>query len=176
MIHCCISVRKDITPWADYDNFKSRKSGNEWKKPESLGYPVNTTDDDKFFQPSINGTTAFYSMKTDYKKRDIFYIGLGGIDVNQIYEIAGKFRLNDTAFAIKKNYNIHVLNKTSGDTLYKSSPDKTSGLYSINVAPGNFSIAYSGDGYFTQTIDTTIIQDNPELVINLDVTLEIPPD
>lgn len=154
-----------------FDNYKSRKLGNEWKKPESLGYPINTTDDDKFFQPSNNGTTAFYSMKTDYKKRDIFYIGFGGIDVNQIYEIAGNFRLNDTAFAAGKNYKINILAKTSGDTLYKGSPDKTSGLYSMNVAPGSFRIAYSGDGYFTQTIDTTIIQDNPDLVINLDVTL-----
>ncbi len=155
-----------------YDNYKSRKLGNEWKKPESLGYPINTTDDDKFFQPSNNGTTAFYSMKTDYKKRDIFYIGLGGIDVNQIYEIAGSFRLNDTTFAEGKNYKINILAKTSGDTLYKGSPDRTTGLYSMNVAPGSFRIAYSGDGYFTQTIDTTIIQDNPDLVINLDVTLE----
>jgi tetratricopeptide (TPR) repeat protein len=155
-----------------YDNFKSTRLGNEWKKPESLGYPVNTTDDDKFFQPSNNGMTAYYSMKTDYKKRDIFYIGLGGVDVNQIYEIAGNFRLNDTAFAPNKNYNIHILSRTSGDTLYRSSPDKASGLYSISVAPGSFRIAYSGDGYITQTIDTTIIQDNPDLLINLDVTLE----
>ncbi len=155
-----------------YDNFKSTKLGNEWKKPESLGYPVNTTDDDKFFQPSNNGMTAYYSMKTDYKKRDIFYLGLGGVDVNQIYEIAGNFRLNDTAFAAKKNYNIHIIGKTSGDTLYRSSPDKASGLYSISVAPGSFRIAYSGDSYITQTIDTTIIQDNPDLLINLDVTLE----
>ncbi len=155
-----------------FDNYKSRKLGNEWMKPESLGYPINTTDDDKFFQPTNNGMTAFYSMKTDYKKRDIFYLGLGGIDVNQIYEIAGYFRLNDMAFATGKNYRINILDKTSEDTLYKGTPNKTSGLYSINVAPGSFRIAYSGDGYITQTIDTSIIQDNPDLVINLNVTLE----
>jgi Tol biopolymer transport system component len=155
-----------------YDNYKISKTGNEWKKPESLGYPINTTDDDKFFQPSLNGMTAFYSMKTDYKKRDIFYIGLGGVDVNQIYEITGKFSLNDTAFAAGKKYNIHVLAKESGDTLYTSAPDRTSGLYSINVAPGSFRIAYSGDGYLTHTIDTSVIQDNPDQVISLNVSLE----
>jgi hypothetical protein len=155
-----------------YDNYKSQKFGNEWKKPENLGFPVNTTDDDKFFQPSNNGLNAFYSMKTDYKKRDIFYLGLGGIDVNQIYEINGKFQLNDTAMASGKNYNILILSKSSGDTLYKGSPDKTSGLYAISVGHGSFKITYSADGYFTQSIDTTIIQDNPELVVTLDVTLE----
>jgi hypothetical protein len=155
-----------------FDNFKSRKLGDEWKKPENLGYPVNSTDDDKFFQPANNGMNAYYSMKTDYKKRDIFYLGIGGLDVNQIYEINGNFRLNDTALAVNRNYDINILSKVTGDTLYKGSPDKTSGLYSITVAPGSFIVDYSAIGYFTRTIDTTIIQDNPELVINLDVTLE----
>jgi tetratricopeptide (TPR) repeat protein len=153
-----------------FDNFRSRKMGKEWSKPESLGYPVNTTDNDKFLQPSLNGMTAYYSMKTDYKKRDIFYIGFG-IDVNQIYEINGNFRLNDTAFAETRKYSVHVLGRATGDTLYTVSPDNKSGFYTVNVSPGTFRIAYSGDGYFTQTIDTAIIQDNPDLVITLDVTL-----
>lgn len=155
-----------------YDNYKSQRFGNEWKKPQNLGFPINSTDDDKFFQPSNNGATAFYSMKTDYKKRDIFYLGLGGLDVNQIYEILGKFNLNDTAFAANKKYNINILNKASGDTLYRGVPDKSSGLYSFNVSPGQFKLVYSGDGYFSQTIDTSIIADNPELIVNLDVTLK----
>ncbi|RPH74951.1 SPOR domain-containing protein, partial [bacterium] len=155
-----------------FDNFKSRKLNIEWMKPENLGYPVNTTDDDKFLQPSNNGMNAFYSMKTDYKKRDIFYLGLEGPDVNQIYEIAGILQLNDTVLAADKNYYIHILDKPSGDTLYRNYPDKKSGSYSAMVAPGNFRIYYSGEGYFTKTIDTTIVQDNPELVITLNVTLE----
>ncbi|MCX6301678.1 MAG: hypothetical protein NTW82_05805 [Bacteroidia bacterium] len=154
-----------------YDNFKSRKIGTEWEKPQNLGYPVNTTDDNKFFQPSNNGMNAFYSMKTDYKKREIFYLGIGGPDVNQIYEITGKVILNDTVMAADKNYNIHILNRIPGDTLYKTSPNKNTGSYRINVAPGDFKVVYSGDGYFSTSIDTTIVRDNPELVVNIDVTL-----
>ncbi|MBG0860867.1 MAG: hypothetical protein IQL11_15315, partial [Bacteroidales bacterium] len=33
------------------------------------------------FQPADNGMYAYYSLKTAYKKRDIFYLGLGGADV-----------------------------------------------------------------------------------------------
>ena len=155
-----------------FDNFRSRRVGTAWKTPQNLGFPVNSTDDDKFFQPSDNGNNAFYSLKTSYKKKDIFYLGLGGIDVNQIYEITGKFLLNDTLQAADKNYNIRILNRISGETLYKASPDKSSGSYSINVAPGLFKIIYSGDGYFSRIIDTAIIADNPELVVTLDVTLD----
>ena len=160
------------TSMGGYDNFMSRKKNNEWKKAENLGYPINTTDDDKFFQPANNGMNAFYSMKTDYKKKEIFFLGLGGIDVNQIYEINGKFALNDTLLNPGKPYNVHIISRPSGDTLYKGTPDKSTGIYSISVAPGSFRIAYSADGYFTRTIDTTIVQDNPELMITLDVMLE----
>jgi Tol biopolymer transport system component len=155
-----------------YDNFKSRRVGSVWGTPQNLGFPINSTDDDKFFQPSDNGNNAFYSLKTSYKKKDIFYLGLGGIDVNQIYEITGKFLLNDTLLSSDKNYNIRILNRISGETLYKASPDKSSGSYSINVAPGVFKIFYSGDGYFSRIIDTAIIANNPELVVTLDVTLD----
>jgi hypothetical protein len=154
-----------------FDNFRSLIKMGVWTEPENLGYPVNSTDDDKFFQPSNNGMNAFYSMRTDYKKREIFYIGLEGPDVNQIYEITGTFRLNDTAFASGRNYSVHILDRTTRDTLYKSSPEKTTGKYDLHVAPGMFNVVYSGDGYLTQTIDTTIIQDNPELIVNMDVTL-----
>jgi len=154
-----------------YDNFKSRNVGNEWKTPVNLGYPINTTDDDKFFQPANNGMNAFYSMKTDYKKREIFYMGLGGLDVNQTYEIAGRFMLNDTVLASVQNCRISILSRNTGDTLYKASPDMNSGSYRISVAPGEFKAVYSAIGYFATTIDTSIIRDNPELIVNLDVTL-----
>ena len=55
-----------------FDNFKSQKIGTAWKTPVNLGYPINTTDDDKFFQPLNNGKNAYYSMTTDYKKKEIF--------------------------------------------------------------------------------------------------------
>lgn len=154
-----------------YDIFRSRKTEGGWSSPENLGYPVNTTDDDRFFQPALNGVTAYYSMKTDYKKKEIFYVGLGGVDVNQIYEIAGSVKLNDTAFADKKDYRIYILDRQSGDTLYRQAPDRKTGNYSLNVSPGVFRIMYTGDGYFTTAIDTSVVQDNEEQLITLNVTL-----
>ena len=155
-----------------FDNYRCLLQGSGWGKPENLGSPLNSTDDDKFFQPVNNGMNAYYSMKTDYKKRDIFYIGIGGPDVNQIYEITGNIRLNDTVFAEDKNYYIIVLNKESGETVYRASPDKSSGSYSITVAPGDFRIVYSGDGYLPAIVDTTILIENPDLIITIDdVTL-----
>ncbi len=154
-----------------YDNFKSHKTSTGWDTPQNLGFPVNTTDDNKFIQPFNNGVNAFYSMKTDYKKRDIFYLGLEGPDVNEIFEINGQFMLNDTALSANKNYSIHILNSISGDILGKSAPEIKTGFYSIPVVHGSYKLVYSGDGYFSQTIDTVIIQDDPELNVSINVTL-----
>jgi hypothetical protein len=154
-----------------FDNFKSQRSGSSWKTPSNLGYPINSTDDDKFYQPFNNGKNAFYTITTAYKKKDIFFLTMGGTDNSKDYKIAGKIRLNDTTMVPGKNYYIKIVNKVTDDTIYKSSPDKSSGFYSLNVAPGIFRILYSGDGYYTHSVDTIIVQDNPEKVVNIDVTL-----
>ncbi|MCX6262519.1 MAG: hypothetical protein NTY95_17095, partial [Bacteroidia bacterium] len=59
-----------------YDIFRSSGTGSTWKSPENLGFPINSTDDDKFFQPFNNDENGFYSITTDYKKKEIFYITL----------------------------------------------------------------------------------------------------
>ncbi len=155
-----------------FDNFKSQKIGTVWKTPVNLGYPINTTDDDKFFQPSNNGKNAFYSMPTDYKKKEIFYLGFAGSDVNQVFEIKGIFSLRDTVVTFDKNYSIQLINKTSGDTIDVGFPNKYTGLYDFSVTPGVFRLFYKGYGYLTQVIDTTILPDYPSLTLNLDVRLE----
>ncbi len=159
------------TSMGGYDNFKSLKMGNVWKTPLNLGFPINSTDDDKFFQPVNNGENAYYSMSTDYKKKDIFYLGMGKTDVNQVFEIKGKFSLKDTVVTFDKNYSIHLLARSAGDTIDVGFPNKYTGLYSFSVTPGDFRIFYTGRGYFTQTVDTIIRQDNPNLEINIDVSL-----
>jgi hypothetical protein len=155
-----------------YDIFKSQKIGTVWKTPTNLGFPINSTDDDKFFQPMNNGLNAYYSMTTDYKKKEIFYLGLGNTDVNQLFEIKGKFSLKDTTVLFDKNYSIHLINKASGDTLDVGYPNKYTGLYGFSVVPGQFRIFYKGFGYLTQTIDTSILQDNPNLALIIDASLE----
>ena len=155
-----------------FDNFLSRRIGNVWKTPENLGYPINTTDDDKFFQPVNNGQNAYYTITTDYKKRDIFYLTMGFSNVIQLYEIIGKFSLTDTTLNPVKNNSIHLLNRISGDTLDIGYPNKYTGLYRFSVFPGEFKLVYSSIGYLSQTIDTIIRPDNPTLALNLDVTLE----
>jgi len=158
------------TSMGGYDNFKSRNSGSEWQKPENLGYQINSTDDNKFFQPVKNGMNAYYSMTTDYKKREIFYMGMGEIDVNLLYEITGTLSLKDRVTLSGDNFPIQIINKTSGVTV-EGYPNKVTSRYTFMVTPGAYSLVYTGSGYLTQTVDTTIIKDVSPLVLNLDISL-----
>ena len=157
-----------------YDIFRSQRTGSGWEKPVNLGFPVNSADDDKFFQPVNNGLNAYYTMTTDYKKRDIFYLTMGNTNISQLYEIKGKLSLNDTIAASDENYSICIIDRTSGDTLHVGSPNRQTGLYSFSVAPGKFRLIYTCTTCLSVTVDTAILKANP-LALNIDLSLNRDP-
>jgi outer membrane protein OmpA-like peptidoglycan-associated protein/tetratricopeptide (TPR) repeat protein len=60
-----------------YDIFKSKLSNvGLWSKPENLGYPINTPNDDILYVEMADGKTAYYSTNRES--------GLGGIDIYKI--------------------------------------------------------------------------------------------
>jgi hypothetical protein len=60
-----------------YDIFKSEVDENgAWSKPKNLGYPINTTDDDRYFVLSADGRKGYYSSGKD-----------GGFGEHDIYEM-----------------------------------------------------------------------------------------
>jgi hypothetical protein len=156
-----------------YDIFRSVKlKDNTWKTPQNIGYPVNTTDDDKFFEPVNNGINAYYSMPTDYKKRDIFYLGIGVPVGDKVFEIEGTLSLNDTVATLDENYKIYISDAESGDTIDIGIPYKDSGHYNFNVNPGKFRITYTGTDFLSRVIDTTLKSNDTLSLITLNVTLD----
>jgi hypothetical protein len=60
-----------------FDLFVSeRLPDGTWGAPENMGYPLNTVDDDIFFQPMADGKRAFYSSRRDG--------GLGDLDIYEV--------------------------------------------------------------------------------------------
>lgn len=59
-----------------YDIFKTVFENGKWGKPENMGYPVNSPDDDVFFVLNASGKRAYYtSFKTDgFGEKDIYSI------------------------------------------------------------------------------------------------------
>jgi hypothetical protein len=154
-----------------FDIFKSLKKGSSWEAPSNIGYPINSSDDDKFFQPWNNERNGYYTMTTDYKKREIFYLTLEGSGADKFSEITGKLSLSDTVMSFDKNFKIHLIDPATGDTVDVSYPNKFTGIYSFYVLPGKYRLVYTGVGYFSQSLDTVIKRDIPKLELNIDISL-----
>ena len=67
-----------------FDIFRSvyNEKTKAWSKPENIGYPVNTTDDDVFFVISASGRRGYYtSMGTDSRGlRDLYVVTFLGAE------------------------------------------------------------------------------------------------
>ncbi|MBL0047195.1 MAG: OmpA family protein [Bacteroidetes bacterium] len=65
-----------------YDIFKSVYENGKWSKPENLGYPVNTPDNDIFFVISASGKHGYYSSYSDngIGEKDIFLVTFLGAE------------------------------------------------------------------------------------------------
>jgi len=163
------------TSMGGYDNFRSLFTQSAWQTPENIGYPLNSSDDDKFYQPFDNGKSAYYSITTDYKKRDIMFLAIGVSEEVRSFEITGVYSLSDTVVPFDKNYFIHLLNSETGDTVDVGYPNKFTGRYNFIVPAGKYSISYASNYYLTHKIDTIILYNHPSSIIALNVTLEPDP-
>lgn len=154
-----------------FDIYRSHIHGTVFETPVNIGYPINSSDDDRFFQPWNNGANGYYTMPTGYKKRDIFLLGLGGPDINMTSEINGKLSLSDTILTFDDSFKIHLIDRTSGDTLDVAYPNKVSGIYSFFALPGKYRLLYTGNGYFSQIVDTAVYKEDLGQPFNLDIML-----
>jgi len=65
--------------YGGYDVFRSvyDSTSNEWSKPENLGYPVNTPDNELYFHPTKGGRTAYFASVREG--------GLGFTDIFKVH-------------------------------------------------------------------------------------------
>ncbi len=63
-----------------YDIFTSKIEAKKWNIPRNIGYPVNTTNNDRFFMVTPEGNSGYYSIidkETGYS--DIYYIKIKSV-------------------------------------------------------------------------------------------------
>lgn len=155
-----------------YDILKAKKKNNVWQKPENIGYPINTTDNDLFFQPLGNGTEAYYSMHTGYKEKSIFKLNLFPEKKDFVFEIRGHVSVPDSTVLFNERFPVSLIDTASKDTVDVSYPNKSTGLYNFITDVGNYKLVFEGTGYYSQTRNLSLDEDSPESIINIDIRLE----
>lgn len=141
-----------------YDIFMSKmQTDGSWSKPENLGYPINTIDDDVHFILSTDGKIAHYSTVREdgLGERDIYRIELKDYDLLQgtqknLSIIKGNIEAKLDGEKVMADVEFK---DEAGNSIVKTSAEET-GDYFMTL-PGNlkYSVTISAVGYKTQTIN-----------------------
>jgi len=183
-----------------FDIFTSTLSDDGyWSTPENIGYPINTTDDDVFYVPTIDEKHAYYASAKEG--------GYGDFDIYKLSILAPKKQVAHLKGIIFDELsekpllaNIEVVDAKSNDIIADFSSDENTGDYYVSLPTGKtYNISVNADKYlpYNETInipdtiadpyikkaimlkksqlalkkDTKIVFDNKEVVIGERIVL-----
>lgn len=135
-----------------YDLFKSHwnQKTNTFSKPENLGYPINTTDDDRSICVTQDNRLAYVSSfrPSGYGDLDIYRIKFEDAEpVSVIY--TGKFFMDDTSAVNQPdNYTVEIT-VTNAETNYEYMfvPHSKTGRFVMALPAGNYKMVASAAGF-----------------------------
>jgi hypothetical protein len=136
-----------------YDVFYSKRlADHTWSAPVNAGYPVNTTEDDIFYQPVQDGTFAYYTRFRDGSvgRGDIYKLEIFSASHPHIYNIKG-LAILPAETIMRKPVTMKVIKEISGDTVITTYPDMTTGEFSFDVPPGRYLLLFEGEEIQTET-------------------------
>jgi tetratricopeptide (TPR) repeat protein len=132
-----------------YDIFSSRLLANgQWSEPENIGYPLNTTDDDIFFKPSVSRSKGFFAaMRPEGAgKQDIYQVEIFSQDQQRKFIVTGLSSVAGLLGTYSDSVRITVMKagKPGETTTYYTNPRTHE--YDIPLAFGDYNLTYEGSG------------------------------
>jgi outer membrane protein OmpA-like peptidoglycan-associated protein len=156
------------------DLFLSRKGpGGKWSKPENLGYPINTIENEGSLVIAANGKTAYYaSDRADSH---------GGLDI-YTFELRSDIRPARTLWIKGKVFDIKTqkglpssveLTDLSTKELLSSVQTDETGNYLITLPVGkDYAFNVNRRGYLFFSENFSISQKQPDSTYNIDIPLQ----
>jgi tetratricopeptide (TPR) repeat protein len=156
-----------------YDIFYSNLLDNgEWSPPLNMGYPINTTDDDEFYQPVGEGYYAYISKFSPQGlgNMDIFKIEIFSAEHPRKFRIEGTITTRNIPISVdREDINISLLSEDMADTLQSTNPDST-GFYSITATAGNYNLAIGSKGIKTTVYPLSLPNSLDQEVVTMPLT------
>jgi len=141
----------------DYDLFMSKRTNNDWTKPENLGYPINSKTNDGALFVDLFGETAYYTSDkfTNGEHLDILKFKLPDhLKPEQVSYLNLKVRDAVTQKSIDA---IIKISDVSNNTVIKSAKASSDGLLMV-IPKGHFAVNVSKDGYVFHSENMNIKQ------------------
>jgi hypothetical protein len=133
-----------------FDIFVSKQMPDSiWKTPTNMGYPINTSDDDFFFVPTVSYNQAWYAssrFKESVGRSDLYTIEYEVPEESRLAVLKGN--VNSTDEAPLENIRITVLDLASKSISGQYRPHPGTGNYVLILeANKNYEVQYSGEGF-----------------------------
>lgn len=125
------------TSMGGYDIFKSTLDENgQWTKAENIGYPINTTGDDLFYIPTLDGQRVYFASERSggFGRSDVYIIEYPERDERSLALVSG-FLFTEEGMP-SSNSIINITKKDSGQTIGQYKPQAGSGKYTMILATG----------------------------------------
>ena len=153
-----------------YDIFYSTlQDSGRWSTPLNVGYPVNTTDDDVFFNPLDEGYQALYSMidSGGYGLSDIYRIEIFSVDHPRKFLIKGVARIKDLMPLFSDSVKILAMNINNHDAKVTAYSNPVTGEYQFRLPQGTYTLTYEANNAETEVkrLDIPINHPSDDLVI-----------
>jgi tetratricopeptide (TPR) repeat protein len=140
-----------------FDLFKSvwDEDEHKWSKPINLGYPLNTSDDDRQISILPDNRAGYISALRPGGLGDLDIYRIKFEDNEQKFNVyRGKITKSDSMVKGEIQPTITALNTKTNDEITFVA-NKTNGRYVMALLPGTYKIKITTDGY--KDIDETIV-------------------
>ncbi|MTI22997.1 hypothetical protein E1176_18345 [Fulvivirga sp. RKSG066] len=141
------------------DIFVTRLFNEEWTTPENMGYPINTTANDNYFNLTADGRKGYFSSdrKGGQGGQDIYSIEMPEEEANiPLTMVKGRILDGETMKALPTT--IYVIDKESGQKLdFVYQPDPETGNYLIILPPAkNYDMIIESEGFLPYTLNINV--------------------
>lgn len=154
----------------DFDIFYTIKKDNNWIDPINMGYPLNTTDDDRYYVINAKGDRGYFSSNRithgGNGTQDIFTVTPGILGEKPVLAmVLGYVYGNDKPMAAQ----IEIKKKSSGETIGPFMSNAKTGKYLVALTPGeNYTFHVRAAGYPEITEDLDVAKLNKFVEIRKD--------
>ena len=138
-----------LNSMGSYDIFLTElnSADSSWSTPKNLGYPINTTDDDRYFVLSTDGKRGFYASGKvgGYGFHDIYTVDMPDDFVKpNVIMLKGAITLDDQP--LRKPIQVDM---TDNNQNYRTlNSNGIEGTYLVNLVAGhNYKITYKLEGF-----------------------------
>jgi tetratricopeptide (TPR) repeat protein len=147
-----------------YDIFYSTlQSNGQWTLPLNIGYPINTTDEDVFFNPINDGYQAYYSLidSSGFGGSDIYTVEIFSKDHPRKFFVRGMVQVKDLLSIFKDSVKVSTLNLEDPNKSVVVYTNPSTGEYKFEVPQGKYSITFEANGAQLTTRKFDIPLNNP---------------